>query len=105
MLYRIGETGIQEVSRADWEEMPGGIAVFDEDEWGGELALKEAFSLRKNYDFAVYILKDRLIFIEEGSFVDDLVTLLRKRTLEKMYTMEKFLSDFFMAALEQLGEG
>ncbi len=132
MLYRIGETGIQEVSRADWEEMPGGIAVFDEDEWGGELALKEAFSLgrkeedaffckleshasylfgtfhipvkkkeRKNYDFAVYILKDRLIFIEEGSFVDDLVTLLRKRTLEKMYTMEKFLSDFFLAALEQ----
>lgn len=132
MFYRVGKTGIQEIGRMEWEQMPGGVAVFDEDEWGGELKLKEAFSLgrkeedaffckleshasylfgtfhipvkkkeRRNYDFAVYILKDRLIFIEEGSFADDLIGLLQKRTAAKTYTLERFLSDFFMAVIEQ----
>ena len=45
MFYRVGKAGIQEIGRMEWEQMPGGVAVFDEDEWGGELKLKEAFSL------------------------------------------------------------
>ncbi len=132
MYYKVGKTGIQETDRVHWEQTPGGIAVFDEEEWGGELKLQEAFSLgkkeedaffcklevhasylfgtfhipvkkreRRNYDFAVYILKDRLIFIEEGSFVEELIDLLRHRTAQKAYTLELFLRDFFMATIEE----
>lgn len=132
MYYMIDETGINETDRMHWEQTSGGIAVFDEDEWGGELKLQEAFSLgkkeedaffcklevhasylfgtfhipvkkkeKRNYDFAAYILEDRLIFIEEGSFAEDLICKLAKRTCGKPYTVNQFLGDFFMACMEE----
>ncbi len=132
MFYIIGDTGITEADRDAWEESACGIAVFDEEDWGGELKLKESFSLgrkeedaffcklefhssylfgtfhipvkkkeKRNYDFAVYILGDRLIFIEETSFAADLIQALRSRIGENAYTMERFLDDFFMAVIEE----
>lgn len=132
MYYIVGDNGIRDADRILWEDTPGGIAVFDEEEWGGELKLQEAFSLgrkeedaffckleahasylfgsfhipvkkkeRRNFDFGLYILKDRLIFIEEGSFVQDLIRLIQGRTAQKPCTLKQFLGDFLMAALEE----
>ncbi|MCI8635060.1 MAG: magnesium and cobalt transporter CorA [Eubacterium sp.] len=132
MYYKVGETGIQETDRMHWEQTFGGIAVFDEDEWGEELKLQEAYSLgkkeedsffckleahasylfgtfhipvkkreRRNFDFAAYILKDRLIFIEEGSFVEECICRVRNQAAQKPYSLEQFISDFFMALLEE----
>ncbi|GFI28550.1 cobalt/magnesium transport protein CorA [Lachnospiraceae bacterium] len=56
---------------------------------------------RKHDRFAVYILKDRLIFIEEDSFVKDLIHTIRGRIRQEDYTMELFLDDFFMAMVEE----
>ena len=32
MFYRVGKAGIQEIGRMEWEQMPGGVAVFDEED-------------------------------------------------------------------------
>ena len=57
MFYIIGDTGITEADRDAWEESACGIAVFDEEDWGGELKLKESFSLGRKEEDAFFFLK------------------------------------------------
>lgn len=132
MYYSIGEHGMQETDRAGFEERAGGVAVFDEEEWGRELRLKEAFSLRKskenilfckletyasylfgtfhipvkkkekkNINFAIYILPDRLIFVEEDDYVENLIRSAQIRAGEGPYEVGQFLGDFFMELIEE----
>lgn len=54
-----------------------------------------------NFHFAVYILKDRLIFVEEENFVKDLIRRIQGRIGEASYTIDQFLDDFFMAVVEE----
>ena len=56
---------------------------------------------RRSFDFAVYILTDRLIFIEEDSRIKEMIDLIRRRVGEGHYSMGEFLSDFFMALVEE----
>lgn len=56
---------------------------------------------RRSFDFAVYILTDRLIFIEEDSRIKEMIDLIRRRVGEGHYSMDEFLSDFFMALVEE----
>lgn len=57
---------------------------------------------RRSFDFAVYILEDRLIFIEEGSKVQDTIQKIQSRIRKgTSYTMGSFLTDFFMALVEE----
>lgn len=56
---------------------------------------------RRSFDFAVYILADRLIFIEEDSRIKEMIDLIRRRVGEGHYSMGEFLSDFFMALVEE----
>ncbi len=131
MYYRISENGIVETEKQDWENQPGGIAVFNEEAWGRELNLREAFSLerpqehiffckleahasylfgmfhipvkkkeKRSFRFALYVLKDRMIFVEEDAFVADLVHTLQGRVGREAYTLEQFSDDFFMALVE-----
>ncbi len=55
---------------------------------------------KRNFHFAVYILKDRLIFVEEDAFVKDLIHTIQGRIQNAAYTMDQFLDDFFMAVVE-----
>lgn len=132
MYYHIGEQGMTETDRAGFEEQSGGVAVFDGEEWGRELKLKEEFSLKKseeniffckletyasyllgtfhipvkkkekrNINFAVYILPERLIFVEEDAYITNLVHTVQGRTGNERYSVGQFLSDFFMALVEE----
>lgn len=132
MYYRVCEHGVVSSNRREFEEKPGGIAVFDVEEWSGELALKEEFSLdqkeeqiffcklemhasylfgmfhipvrkkeRKCFDFAVYLLKDRIIFIEEEVYAADYIRLVAGRIGDSACTLERFSGDFFMALIEE----
>ncbi len=56
---------------------------------------------RRSFDFAVYILADRLIFIEEDSRIKEMIDLIRRRVGEGHYSMGEFLSDFFMTLVEE----
>ena len=56
---------------------------------------------RRSFDFAVYILTDRLIFIEEDSRIKEMIDLIRRRVGEGHYSMGEFLSDFFMTLVEE----
>ena len=56
---------------------------------------------KRNFHFAVYILKDRLIFVEEENFVKDLIRRIQGRIGEASYTIDQFLDDFFMAVVEE----
>lgn len=131
MFYKICENGIFETDREEWEKSGSGAAVFDEEEWSGELRLQEEFSLgskekdvffcklephvsylygsfhvpvkkkeKRSFDFIVYILKDRLIFVEEESFISDRICKLQQRIFQDKYTIDKFLDDFFMILME-----
>lgn len=131
MYFRVCQDGLVEIDRRCWEECADGIGIFDEEEWGREICLMEEFSLdreeehvffcklerhasylfgtfhipvkkkKKNFCFAVYILKDRLIFVEEGSFVEDQIRSVCAVTGRKGYSLEQFLSDFFMSLVEK----
>lgn len=132
MYYHIGERGMEETDRDGFENRVGGVAVFDEEEWGRELKIKEEFSLRgnkeniffckletyasylfgtfhvpvkkkqkKKVNFAVYILADRLIFVEEDAYITNLVHTVQARTGDDPYSIGQFLSDFFMALVEE----
>lgn len=131
MYYSIGDQGMQETDRAGFEERVGGIAVFDEEEWGNELKLREEFSLKKseesiffckletyasylfgtfhipvkkkekrNINFAVYILPERLIFVAEDDYVTELVRKVQNRAGQEPYAVGQFLGDFLMALIE-----
>lgn len=131
MYYSIGDQGMQETDRAGFEERVGGIAVFDEEEWGNELKLREEFSLKKseesiffckletyasylfgtfhipvkkkekrNINFAVYILPERLIFVAEDDYVAQLVRKVQNRAGQEPYAVGQFLGDFLMALIE-----
>lgn len=131
MYYSIGDQGMQETDRAGFEERVGGIAVFDEEEWGNELKLREEFSLKKseesiffckletyasylfgtfhipvkkkekrNINFAVYILPERLIFVAEDDYVAQLVRAVQNRAGQEPYAVGQFLGDFLMALIE-----
>ncbi len=56
---------------------------------------------RKSFNFAVYILKDRLIFIEEESYIENLVCGMQKKIGDEPYTIGQFLGDFFMTLVEE----
>ena len=56
---------------------------------------------KRNFHFAVYILEDRLIFVEEEAFVKDLIRTVQERIGEASYTTDQFLDDFFMAVVEE----
>ena len=56
---------------------------------------------KRNFHFAVYILEDRLIFVEEEAFVKDLIRTVKERIGEASYTTDQFLDDFFMAVVEE----
>lgn len=56
---------------------------------------------KRNFHFAVYILKDRLIFVEEETFVKDLICMIQNRIGNASYTIDQFLDDFFMAVVEE----
>ena len=70
---------------------------------------------KKNFDFAVYILKDRLIFIEAGSKIKDIILTIQGRLGQEFhilknqskegrsrgYTIGEFLGDFFMELVEE----
>lgn len=56
---------------------------------------------KRNFHFAVYILEDRLIFVEEETFVKDLIRTVQKRIGKASYTTDQFLDDFFMAVVEE----
>ena len=132
MYYHIGGQGMTETNRGGFEDRAGGIAVFDEEEWGRELKLKEDFSLRvskesvffckletyasylvgifhipvkkkekRNINFAVYILPDRLIFVEEDDYITNLIHIVQGRTGSGPYSIGQFLGDFFMALVEE----
>lgn len=132
MYYHIGEQGMEETDRGGFEDRVGGIAVFDEEEWGRELKIKEEFSLhgskesiffckletyasymfgtfhvpvkkkeKRKINFAVYILPDRLIFVEEDDYITNLIQAVQARTGDGPYSIGQFLSDFFMALVEE----
>ena len=56
---------------------------------------------KRNFHFAVYILKDRLIFVEEETFVKDLICRIQGRIGDTSYTIDQFLDDFFMSIVEE----
>lgn len=55
---------------------------------------------KRSFNFAVYILKDRLIFVEEGG-VEDIVQTIGARICKEPYTTGQFLADFFMVLIEE----
>ncbi len=132
MYFIVCEEGIIETDRRGFEETPGGIGIFDEEEWSMELEPKKDFSLsqkeegvffcrlethasyllgifhvpvkrkeRRSFNFAVYILKDRLIFVEEDFTIKNIILAIQKRIGAEKYTMGEFLADFFMALVEE----
>ena len=56
---------------------------------------------RRSFNFAVYILEDRLIFIEEDTKVREMIQKIQGRTGGGSYDMGEFLADFFMALIEE----
>lgn len=56
---------------------------------------------KRSFNFAVYILKDRLIFIEEESYIEHLVCDMQKKIGDEVYTIGQFLGDFFMMLVEE----
>lgn len=56
---------------------------------------------KRNSSFAVYILEGKLIFIDDGTFVEEVIEKLKGRTQKKNYSSERFLCDFFMALMEE----
>lgn len=56
---------------------------------------------KRSFRFAVYILNDRLIFVEEDTFVKDLIHTLQGRIGDTPYTIDQFLDDFFMVVVEE----
>ena len=51
--------------------------------------------------FLVYILKDRLIFIDNNSLAEETVEKIAEKIRKKNYSLALFLSDFFMLLLEK----
>lgn len=56
---------------------------------------------RRSFKFVVYVLKERLIFVEEGGFIGNLICKMQERIGEADYTLEQFLGDFFMTLIEE----
>lgn len=132
MYYIIREGSICETDREIWENSPESIAVFEEEEWGAEIGLREKYSMEKNQNpiffckmeryasclfgtfhipvkkkerrhrnFAVYILEDRLIFIDDDGFVEEIAEKLTKLTRKKTYTIENYFNDVIMSLLTE----
>lgn len=55
---------------------------------------------QKSFNFAVYILKDRLIFVEEESYIKNLIHTIQRRVGKESYSIGQFLGDFFMELVE-----
>lgn len=132
MYYRIDDGRIIETDRSGFEEHFGGIGIFDEEEWGGQFAQDEKFSLsqkeeknffckleahasylsgmfhipikrkeKRSFDFAVYLLEDRLIFVEKNMEVQGILRGIFRRIGRMPYTIGRLLADFFMALIEE----
>lgn len=51
---------------------------------------------KRSRNFAVYMLEDRLIFVEEDGFVNEILEVIQKRVGSISYSVRQFVSDFFM---------
>lgn len=56
---------------------------------------------KRYFHFAVYILENRLIFVEEETFVKNLIRTIQERIGGASYTTDQFLDDFFMTVVEE----
>lgn len=45
MYYILGEKGLEHAGQKEWEKSKKGVGVFDQEEWGKELLLREEFSI------------------------------------------------------------
>lgn len=56
---------------------------------------------KRSRDFALYILDNRYIFIEEDAFAEQTIASIAKKRSGSSYDKNAFLNDFFMALLEE----
>lgn len=56
---------------------------------------------RRYQTFAVYVLEDRLLFVDNDGLAEKIVERMEEKIRKKTYSLEFFLSDFFMLLLEE----
>ncbi|MDK2808112.1 MAG: magnesium transporter [Clostridiales bacterium] len=54
----------------------------------------------KSYGFAFYILKEKMIFIDDTGLVKKLIDRIRQSRIRKGYTLERFFYDFLITLIE-----
>ncbi len=57
--------------------------------------------VKKHDTFAIYILENKLIFIDDGKVVEESIIKIIERNRTKSYTLERVLSDFLMVLIEE----
>lgn len=57
--------------------------------------------VKRHDTFAVYILKGKLIFIDDEKLVEEKINRISGRIVQDSYTLERFLYDFLMSLIEE----
>ncbi|MBO5303445.1 MAG: hypothetical protein J6A92_05290 [Lachnospiraceae bacterium] len=57
--------------------------------------------VKKHDTFAVYILENKLIFVDDGNMVEEGIKKIIERNRQKTYTIERLFGDFLMVLIEE----